>query len=179
MRVRVRILVLCVAAAFCTLCLYRGLHLSDKQTPVVVVDAWQERAPRSLSYGGGSRDYESVSNGGVLLPHDYDNNNNEFQLPLDPEVTPSARLLTSLGDIFISVKTTSNYHKSRLDVILKTWFTLAREEVRSFLQKIVSKKLGFGLKYLFRHFLILSSILLYIYFFKLENNWSNNRIFLI
>jgi hypothetical protein len=129
MRVRVRMVVVCAAAALCTLCLYRGLHLSEHGQQPAAAEAWQERAPRSLSYG--SRDYESVSTGGVLLPHaDYDNN--DFQLPLDPdEVTPSARLLTSLGDIFISVKTTSNYHKSRLDVILKTWFTLAREEVRS------------------------------------------------
>lgn len=36
---------------------------------------------------------------------------------------------TRLNDIFISVKTTKNFHKSRLDVILKTWFSAAREQV--------------------------------------------------
>ena len=36
---------------------------------------------------------------------------------------------TTLDDIFISVKTTKNFHQSRLDVILKTWFTLARDQV--------------------------------------------------
>ena len=36
---------------------------------------------------------------------------------------------TTLDDLFISVKTTKNFHSSRLDVIIKTWFTLAREQV--------------------------------------------------
>lgn len=35
---------------------------------------------------------------------------------------------TSIDDIFISVKTTKRYHKSRLSVILKTWFQLAKEQ---------------------------------------------------
>lgn len=36
---------------------------------------------------------------------------------------------TRLNEIFISVKTTSNYHKWRLPVILKTWFQLAKQQV--------------------------------------------------
>ena len=35
-----------------------------------------------------------------------------------------------LKDIFISVKTSSKFHKSRLDVILRTWFKLAEKQVR-------------------------------------------------
>lgn len=35
---------------------------------------------------------------------------------------------TRLGDVFISVKTTKNFHKSRLDVILKTWFVAAGDQ---------------------------------------------------
>jgi len=127
MRVRVKIVVqavlLCLAAALSTLCLYHSLHLSGDPKKSQPSEAWQERAPRSLSYG--SRDYETVSNGLPLPQYD----NNEFQQPFDPDVTPSIQLLTSLSDVFISVKTTSNYHKSRLDVILKTWFSLAKEEV--------------------------------------------------
>lgn len=34
-----------------------------------------------------------------------------------------------LNDIFISVKTTKSFHQTRLDVILRTWFALAKEEV--------------------------------------------------
>ncbi|CAG2162772.1 unnamed protein product, partial [Oppiella nova] len=36
---------------------------------------------------------------------------------------------TSLNDIFISVKTTKKFHSTRLDVILKSWFALAKEQV--------------------------------------------------
>lgn len=36
---------------------------------------------------------------------------------------------TELNDIFISVKTTKNYHDSRLALIIKTWFQLAKEQV--------------------------------------------------
>lgn len=35
---------------------------------------------------------------------------------------------TRLEDLFLSVKTTRAFHQSRLDVILKTWFVLAREQ---------------------------------------------------
>lgn len=37
---------------------------------------------------------------------------------------------TELDDIFISVKTTKNYHDSRLSLIIKTWFQLAKTQVR-------------------------------------------------
>lgn len=36
---------------------------------------------------------------------------------------------TELDDIFISVKTTKNYHDSRLSLIIKTWFQLAKSQV--------------------------------------------------
>ena len=36
---------------------------------------------------------------------------------------------TALSDIFISVKTTSKYHNSRIRLIQRTWYALAREEV--------------------------------------------------
>ena len=39
---------------------------------------------------------------------------------------PSAQ--TRQSDLFISVKTSKQFHKSRLEVILDTWFTLARSE---------------------------------------------------
>lgn len=36
---------------------------------------------------------------------------------------------TSLNDIFITVKTTKLYHDTRLALIIKTWFQLAKEQV--------------------------------------------------
>ena len=48
-----------------------------------------------------------------------------------PLSSSSAMPLTSptrLSDVFISVKTSHKFHKSRLPVLLKTWFQLARDE---------------------------------------------------
>lgn len=36
---------------------------------------------------------------------------------------------TELDDLFISVKTTKSYHDSRLSLIIKTWFQLAKSQV--------------------------------------------------
>ena len=41
-----------------------------------------------------------------------------------------------LEDIFISVKTSSKFHESRLGVILKTWFKLAEKQVQTDKAKI-------------------------------------------
>lgn len=43
--------------------------------------------------------------------------------------TPTPRT-TDLDDIFISVKTTKDYHDSRLNMIVKTWFQLSKDQVR-------------------------------------------------
>lgn len=37
-----------------------------------------------------------------------------------------------LDDIFISIKTTKKYHDSRLKMLVKTWFQLAKEQVINF-----------------------------------------------
>ncbi|KAL1442518.1 hypothetical protein MTO96_030739, partial [Rhipicephalus appendiculatus] len=44
--------------------------------------------------------------------------------PEGPQRSPTTRL----EDVFFSVKTTRTFHRTRLDVILKTWFVLAREQ---------------------------------------------------
>ncbi len=36
----------------------------------------------------------------------------------------------NLSDIFITVKTTKMYHDTRLALIIKTWFQLAKEQVK-------------------------------------------------
>jgi hypothetical protein len=40
-------------------------------------------------------------------------------------------LPTQIEDMFISVKTTKKYHKGRLDLLLDTWVSLARDQVSS------------------------------------------------
>ena len=46
---------------------------------------------------------------------------------------------TELDDIFISVKTTKSYHDSRLALIVKTWFQLAKDQVSGNLKKKSAK----------------------------------------
>lgn len=36
---------------------------------------------------------------------------------------------TNLNDIFITVKTTKSYHDTRLALIIRTWFQLAKDQV--------------------------------------------------
>lgn len=47
------------------------------------------------------------------------------QFESDKYVEPSLEL----DDIFISVKTTKDYHDTRLSMIVKTWFQLAKDQV--------------------------------------------------
>ena len=108
------------------------------------VSGWQERAPRSIS-----RDYDAF-NSNLVIPvgdpgseqksHDAkvtsrtgatDANiaqNSYNNIVLAARTSKPAG--TRLSDVFISVKTTRNYHKWRLPVILKTWFQLAKDQVR-------------------------------------------------
>lgn len=46
-------------------------------------------------------------------------------------VRPRGQDLLLLEDIFIAVKTTRKYHMSRLELLMKTWISQAREHVRS------------------------------------------------
>jgi hypothetical protein len=94
---------------------------------VLQVSGWQERAPRSIS-----RDYDAI-NSNALVPGD----NAKVSSDVVPASgtsgpsRPSRPVGTQLSDVFISVKTTRNYHKWRLPVLLKTWFQLAKAQVSS------------------------------------------------
>jgi len=110
---------------------------------VLQLSGWQERAPRSIS-----RDYDAF-NSNLVIPvgdpgseqksHDdkvtsrtgaTDANiaqNSYNNIVLAARTSKPAG--TRLSDVFISVKTTRNYHKWRLPVILKTWFQLAKDQV--------------------------------------------------
>jgi len=111
---------------------------------VLQVSGWQERAPRSIS-----RDYDAF-NSNLVIPvgdpgseqksHDDKvtsrtgaTDTNIAQNSYNNVVVASRTSKpagTRLSDVFISVKTTRNYHKWRLPVILKTWFQLAKDQVR-------------------------------------------------
>lgn len=54
-----------------------------------------------------------------------------FQSPLLNKLRSSVeeRPKVSLNDIFITVKTSYKFHQSRLAVILKTWYQLARDQI--------------------------------------------------
>lgn len=49
--------------------------------------------------------------------HQFDSNKNVVSPTLE------------LDDIFISVKTTKDYHDTRLSMIIKTWYQLAKDQV--------------------------------------------------
>ncbi|XP_069694973.1 fringe glycosyltransferase [Periplaneta americana] len=108
-------LTLVAAAAYSTLLLYQTVS-SSRLAPRQQVSGWQERAPRSVS-----KDYDANSN--LVVPE---------ARPRNDDVTPASNSSrpagTQLDDVFISVKTTRNYHKWRLPVILKTWFQLAKDQ---------------------------------------------------
>ncbi|XP_012282368.1 fringe glycosyltransferase isoform X2 [Orussus abietinus] len=53
--------------------------------------------------------------------------------PLAPATV--APFATDLDDVFISVKTTHRYHRSRLPVVIATWFQLARKQTWFFTDK--------------------------------------------
>lgn len=79
---------------------------------------WQERSPQSLN-----KDYEIVETVSTASTA-------ASQSSIAPNTAVPKLSLTRLQDVFISVKTTGHYHKWRLPVILKTWFQLAKDQVR-------------------------------------------------
>uniref|UniRef100_A0A182TU88 Fringe-like glycosyltransferase domain-containing protein n=1 Tax=Anopheles melas TaxID=34690 RepID=A0A182TU88_9DIPT len=52
------------------------------------------------------------------------------RIPPPPAVTGTPKPpTTELDDLLISVKTTKSYHDTRLEMIIKTWYQLAKEQV--------------------------------------------------
>ena len=90
------------------------------------VSGWQERAPRSVS-----KDYDAAAINSNLVVPAVGKSVSDFNSVVVATGT-SRPVGTQLNDVFISVKTTRNYHKWRLPVILKTWFQLAKDQVRTF-----------------------------------------------
>ncbi|KFB35110.1 hypothetical protein ZHAS_00001006 [Anopheles sinensis] len=52
------------------------------------------------------------------------------RIPVPPAVTGTPKPpTTELDDLLISVKTTKSYHDTRLEMIIKTWYQLGKEQV--------------------------------------------------
>ena len=137
-------LFLAVLFSFSTLAMIRTLAASTNNTATVgrvisvaeqddsrwiktFVGLWPDRSLRSVVDEEGNT---------LAVPLMDDNGIGEISAALDAALsmtttttTTTTKPHTTLDDIFISVKTTKNFHASRLDVIIKTWFTLAREQV--------------------------------------------------
>lgn len=64
---------------------------------------------------------KATSSGSDMQLLDYYNSNTVTGTPKPDQY--------NLDDIFISVKTTKNYHNNRLVMIIKTWFQLAKDQV--------------------------------------------------
>lgn len=80
------------------------------------------------------RSLRSIAEDPVLLKEQNEDNEIVFEshpmsVTTQPIPSTTAKSLITLDDVFISVKTTKNFHAVRLDAIIKTWFTLAREQV--------------------------------------------------
>jgi fringe protein len=92
---------------------------------------WPDRSLRSVA-----DESNTVASGSLLDDQSINDIDKELvvgtaleSVTTQPTSTATAKPHTTLDDVFISVKTTKNFHASRLDVIIKTWFTLAREQV--------------------------------------------------
>ena len=89
---------------------------------------FQERAPRSIE----DSKVEAQKNRDALSANN-DNSVNGSDKPslISDDKREIHKFNTSLSDLFISVKTTKKFHSTRLDIILKTWFNLAEDQVLS------------------------------------------------
>ncbi|GFO33208.1 beta-1,3-n-acetylglucosaminyltransferase [Plakobranchus ocellatus] len=111
-----------------------------------------QRSAKAFS-GPGTKDYFDIvqeaglqnrpaavkpfDNGSNLLlrssvPNAMRNENADARIRSRPLSQPKSDTQTALKDIFISVKTTAKYHASRIRLIQKTWYALARDETYFF-----------------------------------------------
>jgi hypothetical protein len=130
-------LFLAVLFSFSTLAMLRTLAATSNNSTATIerVSAGKEEPPWIKNFVGlwPDRSLRSVldDEGNTFAgPVIDDNDNHLFEVTTTTTTSSTTtKPHTTLDDIFISVKTTKNFHASRLDVIIKTWFTLAREQV--------------------------------------------------
>lgn len=176
-------LFLAVLFSFSTLAMFRTLAASTNTTATIgrltsveqgdsrwiktFVGLWPDRSLRSVV------DEEGNTLAGILPLMDdnvIDENSVFFEGVLSKTTTTTTTIKphTTLDDIFISVKTTKNFHASRLDVIIKTWFTLAREQVYIVIILNNIKSLPFCADFQGRTFLPLTTYVRRGFFFKFK-----------
>ncbi|KAM9837411.1 beta-1,3-N-acetylglucosaminyltransferase radical fringe [Aulostomus maculatus] len=89
------------------------------------------------------RDWTMQRQGGSMETEDAGNDNHSFNREMDSKSSPDkekggllpesrAQEQLELKDIFIAVKTTRKYHKSRLELLVKTWVSQAKEQTYIF-----------------------------------------------
>ncbi|XP_071451154.1 fringe glycosyltransferase [Hetaerina americana] len=88
-----------------------------------VEDRWQERAPRSIAEFSASQQVKPDVGGDKSR----DSMGGASALETSP-APPGVRSPTTLDDLFISVKTTGGFHRSRVQLVLQTWFNLAKDQ---------------------------------------------------
>ena len=128
-----------VLFSFSTLAVLRTLASNSPPTPVAaerpadpwiqtLTGFWPDRSLRSVAE-------DVVQHNEVQLLETAEESSFD-PVTTQPPTTATAKVHTTLDDIFISVKTTKNFHASRLDVIIKTWFTLARDQVFLYVSRL-------------------------------------------
>jgi len=131
---------------------HHSSHLNPEDTDFL---SFQERVPRSvidnkidneksIQVSTHSNDNQNIAKESYQSSSHISNNANlvnssDFNNHIDrlKEIHKNKFPITTLNDIFISVKTTKNFHSTRLDVILRTWFTLAKDQVNFLLNPII------------------------------------------
>uniref|UniRef100_A0A131XRV5 Putative fringe glycosyltransferase n=1 Tax=Ixodes ricinus TaxID=34613 RepID=A0A131XRV5_IXORI len=100
-----------------------GFHEKPSRAPTKLQNGLEYSDQASGEDLGGEGSANNNSN-------NYNNNSNANNGSALVERSSGER--TRLEDVFLSVKTTRTFHRSRLDAILKTWFVLAREQTYFF-----------------------------------------------
>ncbi|KAL3214420.1 hypothetical protein MRX96_051479 [Rhipicephalus microplus] len=119
-----------------------GIDWQQQTTALVADDAAQDGGAHKKADAGGGNDIDNEVEDYADQPsgEDFDADSVDVRdsnrsadqgaavsggaAPEEPQRSPTTRL----EDVFFSVKTTRTFHRTRLDVILKTWFVLAREQ---------------------------------------------------
>ena len=111
-------------------CVYLGVVIGRGAARAAEVDsadgdpAWQNRAPMSLDYGEETEPTgESEARPSPRLAYLVDAGATTTPPPDPP------RRSTALENVFISVKTSGQFHETRLKPVLDTWFPQVKEQV--------------------------------------------------
>ncbi|KAJ6219378.1 hypothetical protein RDWZM_005190 [Blomia tropicalis] len=111
----------------CLTCLYLSFMFVWNGSSSTIFDRSQTKLNETKYVN--RRLQEHFENGSIPLQSktNVPSSSNDLNVP-----TKVSENILTLNDVFISVKTTHIFHKTRLDVILNTWFRLARNQTYFF-----------------------------------------------